>query len=281
MPYTKRAPVKRAPKPKAVKTETVASEPKVVDVYHETASTVSYEAIPQAPTLTVAQTEKTVDPYAGKTIRLQVKNAKRLGAITIRGINHPDTGIYMPLKDVNGNDTVFVINKAVFMLKLDDPYERQVYEIAKVHPHYYYHTPWKKYELIDEIEDANISLKAKEDEVEAYLLLKTMNSIELSNFARLFGIQTDTVKEVVIKKLMYDKAADTPEQVIAEFNNPERPMRELLHRARQKGVVDVRNGIWYYNEQPLGESFDRALLWLKSNEDLIPIIVREADKSKR
>lgn len=215
-----------------------------------------------------------------RTVEVRLLNPKNTGSLIVRTIRHPETGKTIKLVDANGEETTFSLNRSRFFLNLSDPFHANVYEILKVHP-IYSNASNPKIRMIDVEQEAQDKLTAIETEDEARGIVRALNSVKLANFARVLGIQTDNSSETVIKTRLYDYAKSAPVAIVEEWNNPERELKELLHRARQRGVVRISaTGIWSYGNQPMGANFDTALSWLKDNEDLIDIIRKESDKIK-
>lgn len=220
---------------------------------------------------------------AGK-IEIRLKDPKRVSIIKIRSILDPQTGKLIPLVGRNGEtDAVFPITKGRVFLDPADAFDKQVLAIMAKHP---YKHVWTVH---DKEQEADVQITFIETEDEARGIIRNLNSVQLVDFARVLGFFTDNTSEKVLKTKLYEMASDISrdhdgrtgaQRIISEFEAPDRELKELLWRARHRNVLRVKNGVWYYGGQPMGENMDKVVLWLHQNEDLIPIIQRDSDLAK-
>lgn len=219
-------------------------------------------------------------------VMVRLRKPKRTGMLMIRAIKDPESSEWLYLKDKNGNDlealeAKFPIHND-FELDLSNPHHKSVYNILLKHP-VYYNTEDPKNRLLD-IEnleqEAEETITHKELEHQAVDIIKGFqNDMDISRFARVLGIPTKNRSETYVRGQLYKLAEDNPQKVIDEHNDPNLETKQDLMKALDKGVVTKNNGLWYYYEQFLGDSFERALSYVLDNDFLIPKLKEEAEKA--
>ena len=116
--------------------------------------------------------------------------------------------------------------------------------------------------------------------MEALIIAKDLQGQKLADFARVLGIQTENVYESVIKKAVYNNAENDPKAFLATWEDPERPVKTMLYKGKQRGVFNMVNGVWKYKNVVMGTGIDQCLIWFKENEDLLPSIRKEINSLK-
>ncbi|MBR9682119.1 MAG: hypothetical protein GOV02_00410 [Candidatus Aenigmarchaeota archaeon] len=216
-------------------------------------------------------------------IELTLTNPDKAGIFTVGSYWDKELNTHRILKWANGEDRTYKFNgaaKSSETLDLNSKDDKLLYEHIIDHP-VFVKRPDPIIVLLDLQEEEKKRLGYEETALEAKIVVKELNGKELSDFARLFGINTENTAETTVKAAMYEFATDSPEGILREWNAPERVLKELLYRGRDKNVFAVdKQGVWKYNQVTMGVNFDQALLWLKDekNEDLIPTIKKEVNK---
>lgn len=103
--------------------------------------------------------------------------------------------------------------------------------------------------------------------------LQTLDTpIKRADFARIMGVNTDMVSETTIFSKLIELSEKAPDAIIKEWEKPDRKERTILSRAVERKIVSVRNQIYYYGDEIMGENFEKALIWMKNNPDIASII---------
>jgi hypothetical protein len=221
----------------------------------------------------MARTKKANNELAG-TVEVKMINPKRTGTITLRDY-HDSTGMVVELKDQHGNPRTVKYTRAVKYLNLDNPDDKLEYLHLKDHPLYVKGSkPLIK--LVNHVQEAIGNIDKQEAALEAKYEVKNMTSSKAKAFARVLGINVNNVDDRVVKSKLYDFADNNSDKFMEAFNDPDRELKELAHRGKEKGIFTVkRTGAWYYRDQSMGTNIDNVVIWFKDNEDLLPNIRKE------
>ena len=204
---------------------------------------------------------------------IRLRNPKKTGTITVRGYND-ETGEYRPYVDQHGSERVMRINKKV-LLDLAKLKDRLTYEQVRLHP-IYVKGATPVLDLINhEVEDEAF-VTAKDLESEANAIVKGLKGKELYAFARVMLVTFAAgSSDTSIKRKLYDKVVEDPMNVINEWNDPSKELKDILLSGIEKEVFTKIGGVYKFNDQVMGTSPQLALEWLRENDDLIPSIRKQ------
>lgn len=205
-------------------------------------------------------------------VEVKLRDAKRTGSVTLR--DYIVNGVKRPYIDQYGNHRVLRITKNI-LLNMENEDDRLTYNQLKSHPRYVKGS--NSVLVLHNIESASIDYVALKDrEAEANAIVKELNGESLTMFARVLLVQVRPGStESVIKRAIYELVETKPDFVIEEWNSPDRELKELLHKGIDNGLFSKKNGAYSFKGETVGTTFEMALSWLKTNDDLIPSIRKE------
>lgn len=207
-------------------------------------------------------------------IEVRLVNPKKTGTVTVRNYTDIDTGELREFKDAHGNLRIKKYTKALTILRMDNQQDVLEYLHVKDHP-LYVKSSYPLLKVIDVTEEAESRISMKDESLDALIEAKGLRGDKLVNFARVLGIETHNLLEVIIKDRIYQKAESDPKGFLSAFNDPNRTFKEILHKGKVKNVFTHKNNIWKFRDVLMGGNIDEAILWLKDNEDLMPSIRKE------
>jgi hypothetical protein len=217
--------------------------------------------------------ERKVSGAAG-IAEIRMKNPKRTGSLTVREYYDMETGELRELLDVNGKQIVLKYTRAVKKLDLSKEKELAEFNHLKDHP-IYVKGPNPVLEIVDIVRQAEDEIQKKDIEAECNYIIRKLSGPELKSFARVLGINVGSNSEAIVKRMLYEKAEESPEEVLKEWEDPDRGIKQLLNDGKASGIFTVKNSVWYFKDAPIGSNFEQALLWLIENDDLHPSIRKE------
>lgn len=207
-------------------------------------------------------------------VEIKVRNPKKTGTITLRTYKDRNNQL---IKVVNsrGEERVVKLTSKKKLLNLANEDDKIEYEAWKRHP-IYFDCPHPVINIKNKTEEAKKSIDVFNLQYEAMELIKDLTGQDLADFARVLGVQSDNVKETVVKGNVINIVQTDPQRVIDEWNDPHREFKTILHRGKKKGIFsETRDGIWQYRNNVMGTSILHAIQWLIDNDDLMPSIRKE------
>lgn len=211
-----------------------------------------------------------------EVVEIRVINPKRTGSLVLRSYMDKNNEL-VEFKDNKGRERSFRLTKAKKYLDLTKPDDKIEYDCWIRHP-IYYDCPRPKIKIINRSEDASKFLKNFDKELEAMKIAKELNGIELVDFARILGVQSSGVNESVVKYNVVETAKSDTIRFMDEWEDPDRPYKQILHRGKIKGVFkETHDSIWSYRQIVMGTSLLHAIQWLKDNDDMMPSIRKEVN----
>lgn len=217
-------------------------------------------------------------PEKGEVI-IAPSNPKRVGDLVVRSYNDPETGQLMNFVDSQGRERVLIINKKT-TLRLDDENARLAYMFIKMHP--VYTTPsGAPLKIVNVEEEATEFVIVKESGMKADVIISKLSGDDLRNFARVVFPSSKkvsvrvkigpSVSDAVLKRYLYNIAAKDPMHIVTEWNDERRELREILRRAMdgQNPLVVEARGVFMFNGENIGLTFEQAVEWLAKNQDAI------------
>lgn len=211
-------------------------------------------------------------PKSGRA-EIRLRNPKKTGTITVRGYND-ETGDFRPYVDQHGAERIMRVNKKV-LLDLSKLKDQLTYEQVRLHP-IYVKGATPVLDLINhEVEDEKF-VTTKDLEAEANAIIKDLSGKELKAFARVMLVTfAEGSSDTAIKRKLYDKVEADAIEVINEWNDPSKELKELLFSGLEKEVFTKIGGVYKFKGTVMGTSFELAIEWLRDNDDLIPSIRKE------
>ncbi len=257
---------------KAPKTE---ATPLKAENTNATAKTTWPTAYPEGIAIpTYGKIENIVTAGPPKRVEIAVKDAikKRPTAVTLTA-----TPEY-PLYDNEGRPVQYRVlfeNSAVEKLDANKIGDRSVIENAKNDGAFYKGKgPSIALYSIRDVQDVeNEIIKKGAEKLKAGGYLAQLDTaVKRADFARVMGLNTDMVSETTIYSKLFELADKQPDLIIKEWEKPDREARIVLSRAVERKLVSIKNQIYYYGEEVMGENYEKALIWMKNNPDLASII---------
>ena len=110
-------------------------------------------------------------------------------------------------------------------------------------------------------------------------VIQKLSGSELKKFARVLLVKVNEGStDSAVKRAVYEKAELQPIEVLEAWEDPERPLKELIRTGVIKKVFTTKNGRWSCEGALCGTSFETTLEWLKDNEDLLPKLRKQIFK---
>lgn len=209
-----------------------------------------------------------------------LKDPKRTGSIVLRDYHiEDDEGgrSHRPFVDGKGNHRIVKITKKK-VLNLSHDNDRLEYMQALLHP-IFTDGPTPILIVVNKEEEANDFIIEKDLEAKVNGVIQKLSGSELKNFARVLLLKvTEGSTDPAIKRLVYEKAELEPIMVLEAWEDPERPLKELIRTGIAKGVFTKKNGRWSCEGALCGTSFESTLEWIKENDDLLPKLRKQIFK---
>lgn len=209
-----------------------------------------------------------------------LKDPKRTGSIVLRDYHLTDdegARSHRPFVDKEGNHRIIKITKKK---KLNLTYEndRLEYMQAKLHP-IFTDGPTPILIVVNKEEEANDFIVEKDLEAKVNGVIQKLSGSELKKFARVLLVKVNEGStDSAVKRAVYEKAELQPIEVLEAWEDPERPLKELIRSGVIKKVFTTKNGRWSCEGTLCGTSFETTLEWLKDNEDLLPKLRKQIFK---
>lgn len=199
---------------------------------------------------------------------IRLRNPKKTGTITVRGYLGQN-GVHRPFVDEYGQERILRIKRTMY-LNLENKNDRLAYEHIRLHPIYIIGAN-PLLSIVNHETEADAFVAKKDLEARAMEIIQKLNSTDLRDFARILLV---TVKpgssDLVIKRVLYEKATTDPGLIINEWENDLREYKSIIRKGLEQGIFTAKHSRYMFNDQLMGVSFDTAVDWLKDNEDLIP-----------
>jgi len=199
---------------------------------------------------------------------IRLRNPKKSGTITVRGYTDKD-GRHRPYVDEHGNERVMRIKRTVY-LDLTKMGDRLTLEQVRLHP-IYVGGVRPVLVIVNHESEADAYVAKKDLESNAMTIIQKLEGDDLRDFARILLIKVKPgSSDKVIKRSLYDKAVNSPGEIINEWNDDRRELKVIVRKGIESSLFSVKQGRFDYNGQLMGMSFEQAVDWLKENEDLVP-----------
>lgn len=218
----------------------------------------------------------------GGMAEIRLKNPKRTGSVGVRGYTcaNPETGTreYREFFDSGGNPRKFMITKKV-MLNMDVDDDRLMYYHVLNHPIY-----CKGANAILRVvyleKEAEENVKKRDRQAEVTAIVRELSGVELRDFARVVvtagGMRYNPkTTENALKNSIYELSDKNPDIILEEHRHPDRKIKELIYKAKEKEVISLNNGVWKFQNEVIGRNFEQAISWFKANEEVLPALRKE------
>ena len=199
-------------------------------------------------------------------------NPKRTGSITIRDYFVGDD--LRPYVNQGGSHRILRIKKKVY-LDLSNINDRLTYEQVRLHPIYVSGSnPCLK--VTNKEAEAEKFVMMKDLEAQANEIIQKLKNVELEDFSRVLLITVRVgSSDTVLKQALYQLASENPSDVVNAWNDPDREFKVIVRNCIEKRLIDKTHGVFRFKGETIGTSFELAVEWLRTNEDLIPSIRKE------
>jgi len=215
-------------------------------------------------------------------VEIRITNPKRAGVFRIGNFWDDETNTTRELKYANGNSRVWTINgNATSVVKLDISKQDDllIYNHVKDHPLFVKRNK-PLLEVTNVGEQTETKLSHEELSLKAKNIVNDLMGVKLANFSRICGLNASNVSEKNLRLRMFELSDKDPASVIAEWEDKDRTLKELLRKCQEKGLFKVlKSGVWRWKEHNLGINADQALEFLKrkENADLLQLIRKEVN----
>ncbi len=208
---------------------------------------------------------------------IALKFPKRTGSITIRDYTLTDEEgnlTHRPFVDSNGNSKIVKITKQK-RLNLSRDSDRLEYMQILNHPEFT--TGPNPVLVVKNLEEeADNYIKDKDLESQVNGIIQKLGGKELKSFCRVLLIKfNEGSTDSSIKRSLYEVAEGDPSYVLNAWEDPERPLKEMIRVGIVKKIFTATNGRWMCKDIPTGTSFEQTVEWLKDNVDLQPKLRKE------
>ena len=138
--------------------------------------------------------------------------------------------------------------------------------------------------IYDRKQEAKVKLSKIRRGAEAMdIALNKLAGNELLDFARTIGISPENNDVEVVAQLVAEKAQRDPDEFMNKFTDLNRPVSEVINRARAVGLIAFKldTGLIYKESYPLGSSDIAAMAHLKDNPKLLESIDSESKQRSK
>jgi len=218
----------------------------------------------------------------GGMAEIRLKNPKKTGSIGVRGytFTDPETGgrEYREFFDSGGNirRIVYTKNRKLNM-DLDD--DRLEYYHVLNHPIYskganaILKVVYLEKEAADDVDK-------RDRQADVTAIVRKLSGESLRDFSRVVvsagGMRYNPkTTDNALKKAIYELSDKNPDLVLEEYKHPDRSIKELIYKAKEKEIVTLSNAVWKFNGEVIGRNFEQAVEWFKRNEEVLPALRKE------
>lgn len=210
---------------------------------------------------------KEVTAKVKRVTRISFKDKKKEGQFVLRSHERKD-GSYFELKDRHGNDASFTLRMTTFF-NLDNEFEAKVVEGFRNHPTYA-----RFIDIVNMDEEAAKSTSKFQLKLEAGNVINDLGEMLLS-FARALNLNTVGLSETRVLGQLHQIADSDPSRILKAYRDPALQLRMMVFDGREAGLFKEENGVWFYNNQPMGNNAEQAITWLEKHKDLRGGLKRE------
>tara|TARA_R110000822_G_scaffold108795_2_gene238418 strand:- start:181 stop:858 length:678 start_codon:yes stop_codon:yes gene_type:complete len=193
----------------------------------------------------------------------------RINNFNFGGQYKDNTGLIHQLKDINGLETVFITNKASFILNKN--MQGDVLTDAWLSGHPEILTHWSRTD-IEEKEQADT--KETLDSAQAIIEAAKMNVDDVVTFAKLSKMNTKSNTDVLRAKII-KIAQDSPEKFMDMHFDPEKDYRVFIIDSLKSKNLSYKNSTFMYGKEAIGTNEEQVIVWLKENKDIFALIKHE------
>jgi hypothetical protein len=197
------------------------------------------------------------------------KKYNRITNFNLGGSYNDKTGRTQQLKDINGLDTVFVTNKASFILNKAVDNDRLTDDWLRNHPDII--AAWERTD-IEQKEQADT--KETLDSAQAIIEAAKMNVDDVVMFAKLSKMNIKSNTDVLRAKII-KVAQDNPKKFMDTHFDPEKDYRVFILDALKSKNLSYKNSTFMYGKEAIGTNEEQVIVWLKENKDIFALIKHE------
>lgn len=210
-------------------------------------------------------------PKSGIAV-ISLVNPKKTGSITIRDYYEGDE--LRPYVNEKGGHRILRVKKSVF-LDLSKINDRLTYEQVRLHP-IYTNGSNPSLKVVNKEAEAEMFVLKKDLEAQANDIIQKLKKTELQDFSRVLLVTVRVgSSETVLKQSLYQLASENPSDVVNAWNDEDREFKVVIRNCIEQKIITKTHGVFRFKGETIGTSFELAVEWLKTNEDLIPSLRKE------
>ncbi len=186
-----------------------------------------------------------------------------------------DKGKRKVLKDINGEEQVFIMRSPAIVFDINDDFDLQRYTWLRNYPNI-----GSKLTFEDTIEKEIVSTENMIVSAEAIQIAVGMTDKDILDFCKLTGIRTKDNSIEFVKAQVIKLANDDPNKFSRIINDRDKDYRVFIENAIDVKMLNFVNGTYKYNTETVGLTEDQVVQWLKDNKDIHALLKKELKAKK-
>lgn len=186
-----------------------------------------------------------------------------------------DKGRRKVLKDINGEEQVFIMRSPAIVFDINDDFDLQRYTWLRNYPNI-----GSKLTFEDTIEKEIVSTENMIVSAEAIQIAVGMTDKDILDFCKLTGIRTKDNSIEFVKAQVIKLANDDPNKFSRIINDRDKDYRVFIENAIDVKILNFVNGTYKYNTETVGLTEDQVVQWLKDNKDIHALLKKELKAKK-
>jgi hypothetical protein len=186
-----------------------------------------------------------------------------------------DRGKRKVLKDINGDEQIFIMRSPAVVFDVNDDFDLQRYTWLKNYPNIN-----SKLTFEDTIEKEMVSTEKMIESADAIQIAVAMTDKEILDFCKLTGIRTKDNSTEFIRAQVIKMSNDDPNRFSKIINDRDKDYRVFIETAIDAKKINFVNGTYKYNTETIGLTEDQVVLWLKDNKDIHALLKKELKAKK-
>jgi hypothetical protein len=186
-----------------------------------------------------------------------------------------DKGRRKVLKDINGEEQVFIMRSPAIVFDINDDFDLQRYTWLRNYPNI-----GSKLTFEDTIEKEIVSTENMIVSAEAIQIAVGMTDKDILDFCKLTGIRTKDNSIEFVKAQVIKLANDDPNKFSRIINDRDKDYRVFIENAIDVKILNFVNGTYKHNTETVGLTEDQVVQWLKDNKDIHALLKKELKAKK-
>jgi len=186
-----------------------------------------------------------------------------------------DKGKRKVLKDINGEEQVFIMRSPAIVFDINDDFDLQRYTWLRNYPNI-----GSKLTFEDTIEKEIVSTENMIVSAEAIQIAVGMTDKDILDFCKLTGIRTKDNSIEFVKAQVIKLANDDPNKFSRIINDRDKDYRVFIENAIDVKILNFVNGTYKHNTETVGLTEDQVVQWLKDNKDIHALLKKELKAKK-